>query len=158
MKKHFLLFACLVWGFQTFSQEQDEPEKYKLKLIGFSGSIGNLTYTPDNTTSQETFQKLAPNKKLSFRDISEFEQNGLTSINSFGPTLDLSAHFSKRKDDGTLRKLNPEYKLGFSFNTIELFNSYYSRKERIRIDTLTSSRTGENLFIDSIISESYNYS
>lgn len=136
---------------------QEENTKKKVHLVGFSARIGTFTNSPDVGEPISSFQKLAPNSRLAFSNLDGFRQNRFTVTSVNAPTIAMNAHLMKSNKEERARKFNSEFTIGLSYTAIELLTSSYSREETIRVDTLQSTRTGEDIFIDSIVNEFFNY-
>ena len=52
-------------------------------------------------------------------------------------------------------RLNTEFRFGISFQQTDVLSLSYTRTDEFRVDTLMSSRNGDQIFVDSIYSQDY---
>ena len=150
MKKVTLL-AALVLSTAAFSQ------KMKISEIHISSGNGSLG-TQDGTLSD--FAKLAPNSAILGMDLSQLTPYSYMYSNGFGlysgsnsTSLQLGLQCAK------MPKIT--FRVGLTHvNNYGLLSAHGSFYESAPYDTLTSSQTGEQTFIDSSHTKSYdmNYS
>lgn len=139
MKKLLLSLALLSWG---SSQAQISFEGVYLQNGAFFGAgKGNLS----------DFQTLAPQSVLLQQDLSSYQSYPAMNLNFPGQSQSLSVGLKMAKlPNATLR-------LGLMHtnqqNALSIGGSF---TETFRIDTLTSSQTGDQIFVDSFSTHSYN--
>lgn len=141
MKKLLLSLALLTW---SSSQAQLSFEGIYLQNGAFygagKGSLSNL-------------QTLAPQSVLLQQDLSAYQSYPVMNFNFPGQSQSISVGLKMAKlPNATLR-------LGLMHtNQRNALTTGGSYTETFRIDTLTSSQTGEQLFVDSFSTHSYNAS
>ncbi|MEY4992197.1 MAG: hypothetical protein RI948_1075 [Bacteroidota bacterium] len=141
MKKLLLSLALLSWG---SSQAQISFEGVYLQNGAFFGaSKGSLA----------DFQTLAPQSTILQQDLSAYQTYPAMNFNFPGQSQSLSVGLKMSKlPNATLR-------LGLMHtNQRNALSTGGSYTETFRIDTLTSSQTGSQFFIDSFSTHSYNAS
>ncbi len=142
-----LLFALAM---AAGAMAQDESKSLEIK----SASVQFGLYTGDAGVSNFIdFQKLAPTMTLTENDLVGFSnQNGY--IDNSGPAFSANLIFAK-PNAGNAARFNLEYRVGVSFQQVDLMNQNYHREDEYRIDTLLSSRNGKEFFVDSIQNQNY---
>jgi hypothetical protein len=141
MKKLLLSLALLSWG---SSQAQLSFEGVYLQNGAFFGA---------SKGSVADFQTLAPQSVLLQQDLTPYQTYAAMNFNFPGQSQSLSVGLKMAKlPNATLR-------LGLMHtnqrNALAVGGSY---TETFRIDTLTSSQSGEQFFVDSFSTHSYNAS
>jgi len=140
-----LLIACSA----VFGQEQKTKAKKKISIHDFYIQTGIFTMRNTSGTLSD-FKTLAPQSSILLNnntvDYSPYNNFRISGNNVFSMMLGLQ--FSN--------KTNPLLRLGFSYiSGINLENSS-NRVARKPYDTLTSSQTGQTIYIDSVFTEQYN--
>ena len=153
-----LITSLLVLLSITSSAQKKETGENKTQFTGLSVRVGTFLSRPDVGQPITSFRKLAPNSSLAFRDVIDFEQNKFNITGVDAPIIDIGTHFTKPSETGETKKWNPEFSIGISYNPIELLASSYQNYEILRIDTLQSTQTGQDVYVDSIVNQSFNYS
>ena len=144
MKKLNLGLAIL--GVVIFSNSNAQEKTPRVRISEFHLQTG-FQYYPAETTSLEDFQKLAPNSILLKED--------LPSSNSFG-YYNSRGNFSSVQLGLTFKNHpNALLRVGISTMGVSGLQNSYSKQDYFPYDTLTSSATGEQTFIDSVSSQSY---
>lgn len=125
----------------------------QMHLSDFSVYVG--ANTSGDMGSSEDFQLLAPNSTLLQNDFSSFNSyGGYEGINS-NARISFMLGFDFNKSGDESKSLTPQLRIGLTYtNGISLYNSYY-KDERFPYDTLTSSRTGNQTYVDSVSYEGY---
>lgn len=148
MRLRNFVFAALAMAMSipTYTQAQ-------MHLSDFSVYLGGNT-TGDMGTFQD-FELLAPDSKLLQHDFTGYNSyggnNGITSSGRI--SFMLGFDFNKNEDNS--KGLSPQLRIGLTYtNGIALYSSF-SKDERFPYDTLTSSRTGNQTFVDSVSYDSY---
>jgi hypothetical protein len=141
MKKLLLSLALISWG---SSQAQLSIEGVYLQNGAFFGA---------GKGSFSDFQTLAPQSVFLQQDLSAYQTYPLMNFNFPGQSQSLSVGLKMAKlPNATLR-------LGLMHtNQRNALSAGGSYTETFRIDTLTSSQTGEQIFVDSFSTHSYNAS
>lgn len=144
MKKLNLGLAIL--GVVIFSNSNAQEKTPRVRISEFHLQTG-FQYYPAATSSLEDFRKLAPNSILLKED--------LPSYNSFG-YYNGRGNFSSVQLGLTFKNhLNALLRVGISNMGVSGLQNSYSKQDYFPYDTLTSSATGEQTFIDSVSSQSY---
>lgn len=152
MKKILLSATISLFGLGLTAQV---AENSVLQVKSANVQIG--FYSGNSAVSNlSDFQKLAPNSTFQESDIVGFRaQNSF--YGSSGQTFSVNLVFDKPTSE-TLSRLNTEFRFGVSYQQADIFYLSYGKTNRYRVDTLTSSRSGEQTFIDSVYSQDYNLS
>jgi hypothetical protein len=132
-------------------------QESKVKRI----SIKNVYVSPgfamdeNDLGTQADFAILAPHIDLTDHTKSEYSYNYYQT--SFGvnraPSILLGMQF--RNKEGNAYKANPMLRVGISYFTGSNLSGNFTKEQRWRYDTLTSSQNGETLYRDSATSSSY---
>lgn len=154
---HLIVLLLLSFSFSTFGQ--DLGTQKPIKRISVSDVFVNTGFGVgfSNYASLDDFNKLAPNSLLLANDFSDYNQSGGFGISgnaNFSVMLGLK--FSDKEK--SFYKANPLLRLGFTYSTGSSFNMFYSKVDRIPYDTLVSSQTGKETYIDSLHSSQYGMS
>ena len=156
--RFYLSIIALLFSAAAFSQEQTTKTIKKISIQDVIVQRGSFaSRTPISTPSD--FNKLAPNSLLLKNDMSGFSQSNRNNVeirNSFSVIMGL--RFSDKEN--TSYRANPLMRLGVSYYSGTFFRDALQRKDRIAYDTLTSSQTGQALYVDSVVTRRYgmNYS
>lgn len=149
--KKISLFAALVLSAAAFSQKLTISE---IHISSGNGSLG----TQDGTLTD--FAKLAPNSAILGMDLSQLTQYNYGIFNAFGMN---SGYSSNSLQLGLQCAKMPKitFRVGLTHvSNFGLLSAHGGFTESAPYDTLTSSQTGQQTFIDSSHSKSYhmNYS
>lgn len=144
---------CYVYG----QEQQSKPVK-KVCIQDVYVQTGLFTERNSNGTLAD-FKTLAPKSKLLDNNFTDYNTNSGMSMNSntmFSVMLGIKFGDTKNKK----YKPNPLLRLGISYFSGTSLTGYLYKETRKTYDTLTSSQTGQNIYLDSITSQSYgmNYS
>ena len=149
MKKVLLTTATLLLAITLLAQDDVKrftPTSLSIMPFGMieSGSIVTL----------EDFKTLAPNSTLLPQDLTGYNTNfGYSNTGSFGNSILLGFKFGKK--DGSDYRPNPILRLGISYYFNQSLSMGTFKEDRIAYDTLTSSKTGEIIPVDSIFNSRY---
>lgn len=142
------LVAILVSG---TSQAQETNKGLRISEFHIQNGMG---YNSMQNYSLSDFQSLAPNSMLLKNDLADFNTNsyymfnGARGINgSSYQSLQLGITFNK--------KANPLWRIGISHGSSNSISAGFSKDTYTPYDTLTSSQTGEQFYVDSMHSENY---
>lgn len=105
--------------------------------------------------SLEDFNTMAPNSELLKNEFDSFSQSQGHSI-SGNAALSVMVGLKFSNKDKKDYRSNPILRLGFSYSSSDHISNSYWKENRFPYDTLTSSQTGQQTFIDSVQMESYN--
>lgn len=144
MKKLNLGLAIL--GVVIFSNSNAQEKTPRVRISEFHLQTG-FQYYPAQTTSLEDFQKLAPNSVLLKEDLPSYNSFGYYNGRGNFSSVQLGLTF-KNHPNALLR-------VGLSNMGVSGLQKSYSKQDHFPYDTLTSSATGEQTFIDSVSSQSY---
>ncbi len=154
----FLSAILMLFSTASFSEEQMVKTIEKVKIQDVIVQVGGFaSRTPIRTPGD--FNKLAPNSKLLKNDMSGFSHSSghnIASMSSFSVMVGIRFSDQER----STYKANPQLRLGFSYYNAGFFQEALKRQDRVAYDTLTSSQTGQVLYVDSVITKRYgmNYS
>jgi hypothetical protein len=159
MKKLKFTFTLLAAVITTvaFSQTNnattnDAVQKGKLKITDASISVGGIFQnSPINTLSN--FQKLAPQSLLLTTNFSGYSSStGMASV--AGPAFNANVGINRLKAENPTNKSVTQVRVGLSFSGTNISN-YLSKTEKVPYDTLTSSQSGQTVYLDSVKTHSY---
>jgi hypothetical protein len=138
----------------TNAQTNLLKKKYKKVRVTDVYLQSLLGSNPKAQATITDFKKMVPQSVLLNNNYTGYTQNsGLyyQGDGSFSPSIGLQLG----------RKANRSLRLGANFSFGNGINLYYSKVDKYRIDTLTSSQTGAQTFMDSSVTNSlhmnYNY-
>ena len=147
MKKLLLLFMLPLYLTAQVSDER-KLEFNSVSLFGGSGSMGGTA------TSISDFEKLSSNSTFIKNDFTGFD-----TYNYFDNYLDYTGvyfNFDIQSSENSIFK-NKSLRLGVSFAENSALSLGYFKDDYFRIDTLTSSQTGKETYVDSIRSQNYTF-
>ena len=100
------------------------------------------------------FKSLAQGSELLRNDLTGFNTSDYSINNSTGAYNFLLGFRLKEKNSNKL-KANPVFRLGFTYlQQMSLYKEYH-RKETFAYDTLVSSQTGQEYYVDSVSDQNY---
>lgn len=142
------LVAILVTG-TILAQESNKG----LRISEFHIQNG-MGYNSMQNYELSDFQSLAPNSVLLKNDLSEFTPN---SYFMFNGARGFNGNSYQSIQLGLTFKNNPNplWRIGISHGASNSFSAGFSKDTYAPFDTLTSSQTGEQFYIDSVHSENY---
>jgi hypothetical protein len=144
MKKVTLL-AALVLSTAAFSQKIKITELHILNGTGFGGQING---------SIDDFKLLAPNSSILAMDFSQYNSQSFPAFQS--PGMNLSSSYSLQLGLQCAKMPKATYRVGITHvSNAGLLSARGSYSQSFPYDTLTSSQTGEQIFIDSSYSKYY---
>jgi len=149
MKK--LIFPALILFLTTYASAQEETTpKLRISDIQIHGGIQNLSPIQFDLND---FKTLAPGSPFLTTDFSDFSSysNGGYSEGMFSVTVGLSL---SDKEKGNY-KSNPTLRVGIFNSRSTTGGLYYTKSDYFPYDTLTSSVSGQQFFIDSVHTTSY---
>ena len=144
MKKLNLGLAIL--GVVIFSNSNAQEKTPRVRISEFHLQTG-FQYYPAETTSLEDFRKLAPNSILLKEDLPSYNSFGYYNGRGNFSSVQLGLTF-KNHPNALLR-------VGLSNMGVSGLQNRFEKQDYFPYDTLTSSATGEQTFIDSVSSQSY---
>lgn len=145
MKKLNLGLAIL--GVVIFSSSNAQENTPRVRISEFHLQTG-FQYYPNGTTSLEDFQKLAPNSILLKEDLSSYSSFGY--YNGTGNFSSVQLGLTSKSRPNALLRVGITNMLGVSG-----LQNGFTKQDYFPYDTLTSSLTGEQTFIDSGSYQSY---
>ena len=129
---------------------QEETSTFKVKAVNLQLGVTNGSSVVSNLSD---FQKLAPDSEFKEADIAGFRtQNSYFGSSGSGFSMNLVI---AKAEGSKLSYLNPEFRFGVSYHQADLVYLGYTKRNESRVDTLTSSKTGEQTFTDSINTQDY---
>lgn len=139
MKK--LAFCFLFVSTALLAQEKSS----NIQLTEAQVLLGSNMYTVETMTLSD-FQTLAPNSSILAKDFTGFSQSMYTSVYGNSAYTGLLGLSFKNKP-------NPVLRIGLGYSTRTLGTGSSSRYESFHYDTLTSTQTGQQIFLDSTHSQ-----
>lgn len=143
LSKSILCAVSLILVMNSFSQIETEKKVSITEVQLFSGSL--LYPVPQLTLAE--MNAFAPNSMILAKDLSGFNNGNYNSVytnQSFSALLGLTFK----------SKPNPLLRIGVNYANKTNFTGSAYRDETYAYDTLTSSQTGEQYYLDSTISKS----
>jgi hypothetical protein len=157
-----ILFVLTSISLNFSSQAQEGSKKMRISEFHLQNGMG-INSTQNLTLSD--FQNLAPNSILLQNDLSGFNSNAYGMYNgyySYGPgifarnrMLNTSSYQSLQLGITFKDNPNPIWRIGISHGSTSTLSSGYSKDFVTRFDTLTSSQTGEEFYVDSVRTKNY---
>lgn len=162
MKQQWIIagFSLLIAQAGLYAQTEKKGLLKRAKITEFNAQSGS-TMGLSVVGEQADFLKLAPNSTLLQTDLSDYTKNGGT-----GPMMQMGSQISgihglyvglQFRDEplnGFLRQ--PVLRLGFTFMNTSNLSAAYSNTTITPYDTLTSSQTGNQVFVDSVFNQNIN--
>lgn len=156
-----LLFLLLCLHSLILTAQTNEG-KSPLRISDVSFGFGGYSYT-DIGLSLYDFKKLAPESELLKTDFTDFNSQGSYNNNYYEDDLEsqssvaeVTVGLSKEIMDYKKNHLYKEFRFGFTYQAGISSSRNYSHQDRTRFDTLISTQTGEEFYVDSVKSSSYN--
>jgi hypothetical protein len=149
MKK---IAMCAALTFALSLSAQDEVKRLEIKSASWQFGLNTGQSGVSNLSD---FKKLAPNMMLSEADLIGFSNGSGFNENS-GPAFSVNIILAKPTAFvEEVSRFNPEFRVGISYQRASLLNLNFVRTDQFRIDTLRSSQTGEEYYVDSIRNQDY---
>jgi hypothetical protein len=151
MKYPFLVALAILLSSYTFAQENTSGF---VKLNSFQLSNGIAYDTYFSAPSFDNFKKLSHDQSIFDMDLSTFQENHSNMHPHLRTSFEANIGLVFKNKEGNY---NPqrELQLGFGFGSYSANAYNFHKQENYRIDTLTSSSTGDMIFVDSIIQEGH---
>jgi len=134
------------------SSTAQESSKAKLVFNGVSLYTGVLSHQ-GQVGSLSDFKKLAKGSELLETDLTGYDVNSLFYGNESGSIGGVNVHFKFVNDQKVDQKIFSSMRFGISLADGRNLSKSYSKSEDFRVDTLTSSRSGEEYYVDSTASQ-----
>lgn len=154
MRKSIFLFILMIVSLLTFGQQSNDNSIKRVSVNDYYLLGGSFT-SPFFKGTLVDFQSLVPNSVLLNKYSATFPNADsyafLDCSNSTFSVL-LGLKFSDKQK--TRYKNNIQLRLGISYYSTTLLSFGMNSSVKIPYDTLTSSQTGETMYIDSVISRS----
>lgn len=157
MKKNYSLLPTLLFISYLSSNAQTDSStvKRKMKITDLYVATGVVAHTKSLSTLED-FNKLAPQSTLLNDSFAGYSGYSNTLSNNAGFTFSALVGINFLNAAKTAYKSNPQWRLGFSYINGMAMSRTLRKEVKAPYDTLTSSQTGEMIFIDSVTSEYYN--
>jgi len=146
----FFTLIMLISSVHCKASPHDSSKHFFVSEIFISGSA----YGQGNPKgSLENFRTLAPASGMLMQNFIGYSLYSSNYDQGAGnPMLMLGLGFKSNH-----RKNGPTYRLGLGYGNGTGMEGQYTRDNKFRIDTFTSSRTGQKIYIDSSVSETYSF-
>ncbi len=155
MKNLIPFFICVILCPEISSAQDTLKMNCNISVTDFYVTLGFGPGDPP-TSTLEDFHALAPGSKLLSGDLSAYEEqefyqktNGISGMAGFHTALS----FADRKTGKTGKNL--QLRIGFFYMSGRHFNYKLEHSESMRTDTLTSSQTGDVIYLDSVFRSTY---
>lgn len=160
MKTTNILSAIILLtvSFSVFGQEQPPKTIKKISIHDFYIQTGMFFERNTNGTLTD-FKTLAPQSVLLNNNMTDFSQSvGFSMTGNTMFSVMLGLQFSDKQK--TIYKANPLLRLGISYFSGTTLTGGSYKEDRKPYDTLTSTQTGQTVYIDSVTTKNYsmNYS
>lgn len=154
MKAKILVFTQLCCGIAHVSlgQEPSASPVKRFNIHDISVTAGSLSEPNSETLSD--FRLLAPTSALLNNDFTGYSDNNDIQKTTYG-SLSVLLGIQFRDKDKTTYKKNPLLRLGLTYYTGTNMSNSLFKETRMRYDTLTSSQTGQSIYIDSVYRKAY---
>lgn len=147
----------LLISLNAFAQEKNFSSRLRVTSAWI---LPGVSWQATQNGSLSDFKQLAPGSAILKGDLSGYTNSfGMGYMNTFGTDFSSQTSFSGglgiqflNDKDNTLRS-NPTLRLGFSYRNGEVIYGTLFKETTTVIDTLTSSQTGAELYLDSTHSE-----
>lgn len=156
MKKHVVLSTViLLAGFHAvFGQTEQKKPIQKISIHDFYLQTG--IFSERNTYAPlADFKTLAPQSVLLNKDLTDYSSSprafSMTGNTMFSAMMGLQF----RDKQKTALLTNPLLRLGFSYISGTALTGSLYKEERKTYDTLTSTQTGQTIYMDSVKTETY---
>lgn len=114
--------------------------------------MGGVLPLPSYGNTMSMFHKLAPTSELLAADLSQYEDSYEAQSHSLGVfNAGISLQFA---DKNGIKRRNPLLRLGITYQGGQLLGKKIKYETRSRYDTLISSQTGAETYIDSVYTKS----
>jgi hypothetical protein len=159
--KTFHILSTLLLSTIALTTSGQELQPKAIKKISINDVYIQTGFYSENNTNGTLadFKKLAPQSALLQNNLTDFyESSGFSTTTNNMFSIMLGLQFSDKEKASY--KANPLLRLGVSYFSGTSITSGFYKEERFPYDTLTSSQTGQTIFIDSINTKNYsmNYS
>jgi len=147
-----LLGLCML----TFGIKAQPNNQTKKPRLGIHDVFINVGFTVVNNPESglSDFKTLAPTSLLLKNDMSDFEVNNrIDELINPVYSMQLGVQFRKRGTNSY--RMNPLLRVGFNYSSGSVINYSLSQEQSQIADTLTSSQTGQQFFVDSIFRQDY---
>lgn len=150
MKTHRLLAIGLTLVSSLLFAQGESPAKWKIQNFSLSNGFGHPEV---QTVDQARLQRLNPGSDFAQLSFTGFKRQPYYNGNGMDFTGWIELY--KKKDDGTAPHFT--FRLGVSDSRYSVVGQEYAIKEEGRYDTLTSSGSGDQIFIDSSRTTIYSF-
>jgi hypothetical protein len=139
---------------------QEDLQKSGFTITDINLGFGGYSYTALGLSLND-FKILAPQSQLLKTDLSKYNQNGgyynyYYDGNIESQTIsELTIGVVKKIKTNKKLQLYPECRFGFTYQTGIQASRYYSLEDLKRFDTLVSSQTGKEFYVDSLKTSTY---
>ena len=148
-----LLLSLISSSFFTIGQETEETPVKRIKISDFILYSG-LSLERTNLGSFNDFRTLAPESELLQNDMSLINQNqGYSYLNNGNFSVLLGIQFSDK--NRTSYSPNPLLRIGLTYSSSSRLSTSNYGEKRSPYDTLASTQTGNETYIDSVYTERY---
>jgi hypothetical protein len=146
MMRKISLIAALAISGMAISQNIKITELHISNGTGLGGQING---------SINDFKILAPNSSILAMDFSQYNPEGFPTVRT--PGMNMSSNYSLQLGLQCAKMPKVTYRVGITHvSNLGVLSAFGSYSQSFPYDTLTSSQTGEQTFIDSTNSKYYN--
>jgi hypothetical protein len=140
----------------TLHIEAQTANQIKTPLLGIQDVFIHVGFHVANNPESglSDFRTLAPNSLLLKNDLSSFEINNQIQ-EPLNPVYSMQLGVQFRKTRTNSYHYNPLLRVGFNYSSISVINCSLSQQLSQTADTLTSSQTGQQYFVDSIFMQDF---
>jgi hypothetical protein len=128
-----------------------EKENKSIVFNGVSLYLGSLSHQ-GNVGTISDFRKLAKGSELLETDLTGYDKNQLFHNQESNTIGGMNVHFRFINPEKVDQKVFTSLRLGFSVSDSRLLSTAYSKSDEFRLDTLVSSQSGKEYYVDSTVS------
>ncbi|HLV43179.1 MAG TPA: hypothetical protein VKY37_12935 [Brumimicrobium sp.] len=144
-------FILILFSFSAFGQDEKPVKRIAITDVQV---YGGMLFKNDINGTLSDFRSLAPQSYLLNKDFSNFSQEERKgSSGDMGSSIMIGIQF-RDKNNSTYRA-NPFLRLGFNYSAGSTIAGSMRSSSITPYDTLTSSQTGNAIYVDSTESNSY---
>ncbi|HPS71757.1 MAG TPA: hypothetical protein PLM70_05860 [Bacteroidales bacterium] len=154
MRKSIFLFVLLTVSILSFGQQANNNGIKRVSINDYYVQVGSYA-SPFFKGSLADFQSLVPNSVLLNKYGATFpNSDSYAFLDCSNSTFSVLLGFKFSDKQKTRYKNNIQLRLGITYNSSTLLSYGMNSSVKIPYDTLTSSQTGETMYLDSVISRS----
>ncbi|HBG70185.1 MAG: hypothetical protein A2W93_10635 [Bacteroidetes bacterium GWF2_43_63] len=148
--KNLIFSALMMFALTSVFAQSDSKPRIRISDIMVQGGMQNFN---NFSLDQSDFIKLAPGDPFLLTDFSDYTKSRSTGASSGLFAVTIGLKFLDTEHDSY--RANPVLRLGIFNARTSPDGIFYSKDEYFRYDTLTSSATNQQYFVDSVSTSHY---